>query len=380
MVLHATDPATIYLAVHARAPEATVAAIDDAMFERRSMLRTLAMRRTLFVATNHLLAAVERSSSVTVAATERKRLQKFLAESGIADPADWLSAVFQEVLDVLADHPEGLPARELTKVAPVLGTRILMGAGTKNAVEAGATSRVLGLMAVEGQIVRGRPTGDWTSRTYRWHRRDSWWPDGDPVESVEPFDEPQASIELLTRWLARFGPATIEDMKWWTGWTVSKTKRTLAGVDTVEVELEVDVELETEVEVNVEGTSHRETGFVLADDAEPVEASEPWAALLPALDPTAMGWKQRGWYLGDHRLELFDRNGNIGPTVWADGRIVGGWSQRPDGEVVTELLEPVGTEQQRMIDERADAVAAFVGSTVVKPSFPTPLQKRLSAG
>ena len=29
-------------------------------------------------------------------------------------------------------------------------------------------------------------------------------------------------------------------------------------------------------------------------------AVEPWAALLPVLDPTVMGWKERGFYLGPH--------------------------------------------------------------------------------
>ena len=73
-----------------------------------------------------------------------------------------------------------------------------------------------------------------------------------------------------------------------------------------------------------------------------VRAAKPWVALLPSLDPTTMGWKERDWYLGDHGPALFDRNGNAGPTVWVDGRIVGGWAQRATGEVVYELLEDVG--------------------------------------
>ena len=101
-------------------------------------------------------------------------------------------------------------------------------------------------------------------------------------------------------------------------------------------------------------------------------------ALLPSLDPTPMGWKERDWYLGPHEGPLFDRNGNIGPTVWADGRIVGGWSQRPDGEVVTELLEDVGIDHRTLLDAEVERLSACIGDTVVKPSFPTPLQKRLS--
>ena len=38
---------------------------------------------------------------------------------------------------------------------------------------------------------------------------------------------------------------------------------------------------------------------------------------------TFMGWKERDWFLGEHAEPLFDRNGNAGPTVWRDGRVVG---------------------------------------------------------
>jgi hypothetical protein len=70
-----------------------------------------------------------------------------------------------------------------------------------------------------------------------------------------------------------------------------------------------------------------------------VDPPDDWVALLPALDPTVMGWKERDWYLGGHAGDLFDRNGNAGPTVLHNGKVVGGWAQRPDGEVVYELQE-----------------------------------------
>ncbi len=371
VVLHATDPATIYLSVGSRLADGTVDSIHDALFERRTLLRTLAMRRTLFVVTTAGAAAVEGSSSPGVAATERAKLERFLQDSDVAEPSRWLDGLFEQVLAALDDEPGGLQARELTKAVPDLGTRLVMGAGTRNAVEVGATSRVLGLLAVEGLLVRGRPTGDWTSRLYRWHRRDRWWPDAEDRPAVDRSEE-EASEELLARWLSRFGPATLTDMKWWTGWTMTKTRRALAAIDAVEVEIELGSDDDGRVETA--------TGYLMADDVEPVVADGPWASLLPSLDPTPMGWKDRSWYLGPHQPALFDRNGNIGPTVWVDGRIVGGWSQRPDGEVVIALLEPVGADQQSMIDAEVDLITRFVGPVVVKPSFPTPLQKKLSAG
>ena len=72
-------------------------------------------------------------------------------------------------------------------------------------------------------------------------------------------------------------------------------------------------------------------GIALAGDLEPPPGAEPWAALLPALDSTPMGWQRREWFLGEHASRLFDRNGNVRPTLWWDGRIVGGRAQDRDG-------------------------------------------------
>lgn len=367
VVLHGTDPATIYLSTCPRIDGVSPDDVDRALFEGRTVLRTLAMRRTLFVASTSTVPFVERSSSVGVAAVERKRLEGFLVDTKIGDPTGWLAEAASEVLDAIAvGPPEGMPARDLTKAVPRLATKILMGAGTNHPVETGATSRVLGLLAVEGLLIRGKPAGDWTGRQYRWHRRDTWWPDGEGPDRAG-LEEDEASVGLLKRWLHRFGPATVADMKWWTGWTMTKTRKALAEVDTSEVELE-------------DGTGQTTTGLLLTDDLEPVASPPPWAALLPSLDPTPMGWKERSWYLGDHKDPLFDRNGNIGPTVWVDGRIVGGWSQDPTGNVVVRLLEPVEPKAEARIESARVRTASFLGDTTVKPSFPTPLQKELSAG
>jgi len=101
-------------------------------------------------------------------------------------------------------------------------------------------------------------------------------------------------------------------------------------------------------------------------------------ALLPGLDPTVMGWQQREFYLGDHGARLFDRNGNAGPTVWVDGRVVGGWAQRPSGEVVTCLLEDVGAHAVELVAAEAAALATWFDGVSVTPRFRTPLERELS--
>jgi len=147
----------------------------------------------------------------------------------------------------------------------------------------------------------------------------------------------------------------------WTGLPMGQVRRAVTATGAVEVDLD--------------GTP----GLVLPDDLDPVPAPEPWAALLPALDPTTMGWAGRDFYLGPHRPVLFDRNGNAGPTIWLDGHVVGGWAQRPTGEVVLRLLEDVGTDATEAIEAEAARLTAWLTPVRVTPRFRTPLERELIA-
>jgi len=319
------------------------------------MMRTLAMRRTLWVPSTTFLRTIEVSSAGAIAQTERNRLEKFLTESDIARPRQWLQAAADQVLEALSDGP--LSGKGITKAVPILGTKITMGAGTKHAVQAGATSRTLGLLAVEGLLARGRPAGAWTGRQYEWHRRDRWLPIPD-----DDSDEPEASTALIEAWLRRFGPATLNDIRWWTGWTKTKTKAAVAGLETAEVELE----------------NEPERGIVLADDVEQSPTPDPWVRFLPSLDPTSMGWKDRAWYVDGHELALFDRMGNIGPAVWHNGRIIGVWSQNAENKLAWSLFTSPSKSLASRLSAEADRVAAVIADASIRPSFPTPFQKKLA--
>ena len=94
-----------------------------------------------------------------------------------------------------------------------------------------------------------------------------------------------------------------------------------------------------------------------------------------------MGWKHRDFCLGPHREQLYDVNGNAGPTVWADGRVVGGWAQRDDGEVVVRLLDDVGTETSARIGQRAAELTTMLGDVRLKARARgwTPVEHELRA-
>ena len=85
----------------------------------------------------------------------------------------------------------------------------------------------------------------------------------------------------------------------------------------------------------------------------------------------------RDWYLGPHRPALFDTAGNAGPTIWVDGRIVGGWAVQASGEVLTWLLEDRGREASDAIETERARLTTWLGAAGAVPRFATPLAKEL---
>jgi hypothetical protein len=357
--LHGSDPASVFLSTWPRLkkPAVTVPSLEEALYADRTLVRTLCMRRTMFVVPTGLVPVVQAAVTEALVPGERRRTVQMIEQSGIAaDGAAFLATLEDATLAELRQRKEATGA-ELGKAVAGLDHQFPVGEGTTWAGTIGLSTRVLFLLSTAQRIVRGRPKGSWTSSQYRWSPIEAWLPDGVPV-----MDPALARAELVRRYLTSFGPATTNDIKWWTGWTVAQTKAGLAAVGAVEVSLE-------------EATP---SGWVLPDDLEPVRSPAPWVALLPSLDPTTMGWQQRNWYLGDHGPDLFDRNGNAGPTVWADGRIVGGWAQRRSGEIVHRLLEDVGAEAAAAVAATAADLEGWLGPMRITPRFPTPLQKSLA--
>jgi len=355
---HATDPASVYIAMAARTSLAPPDVLDKALYDDRTLVRMLGMRRTMFVVPVEFVQVVYRACTEAVAATERRRTLKMITDGGIDDAKSWLASAQQATVDVLRERGEAT-TRELGMEVPQLRTEIVYAAGTKYEAKASLAPRVLFQLGADGVVVRGRPVKSWVSN-YRWALVETWLPDGVPDVSAA-----EAEQELARSWLAAFGPGTVADLKWWTGWTLGRARRVLAALDAIEVTLDGG-----------------ETGYVLPEDAAPVEAVEPWVAFLPALDPTVMGWAMAGrhWYLSDNvRPAVYDRNGNIGPTVWWDGRIVGAWAQRTDGTIAYRLLDDIGADGERAVEQRAAEVQAWLGDVRVTPRFRTPLEKELSA-
>ena len=334
-VLHATEAASVYLSYWARCQSPRKAELERALYEERSLVKQLAMRRTLFVFPRHLLPAALGSASARVAKAEASRIARNVVRAGIAtDGESWLRRARAQVMAVLAKHPEGLSALELRTRLPELTVR-MNAPGTAP----GTIPQLLTYLGAHGDIVRATTKGSWNTSQPRWTAMRLWL-----GEVPKPEAASAGYRELVARWLQTFGPGTESDLVWWRGAAKSPVRAALRELAAVEVSLD--------------GGGR---GWLLPDDLDEVADPGRWVSLLPSLDPTAMGWQQRNFYVGSHRDELFDTQGNAGTTAWVDGRVVGYWVQDGARAVQLRLLETVSAHAHRELQAEAMRLTEWLG-------------------
>lgn len=350
LALHATDAATVHLSAAARLDDPRHETIERELYDGTSLLRMTAMRCTLFVVPVNFAPVMLAACGRPNAAARTKGLLRQLEQNGYGDAA-WLEKTARATVEAVRERGEATTA-ELAAAVPGLDRQIVISPGKPYESRRSIATDLLFALAADGHLTRGSRRGGWTSNQHAWTI----------APELPDIPAPQARAELVRHWLTAFGPGTLADLKWWTGWTLSETRRALAAAGAVDVRLD-------------DGP-----GYALPEDIEPAEAPAPSAALLPALDPTPMGWRDRGFYLNpDHTAALFDRMGNIGPTIWWNGRIIGGWGQRKDGSIAHRLLTDSGREAQTAIEAEVNRLAVYLGDRQFTPAYRTPLERELSS-
>jgi Winged helix DNA-binding domain len=336
--LHATDHSSVVLAARARVAEFAVSDLDRALYDERSVVKQLAMRRTLFVLPRVSLPEAVAAAGPRVARTALRGLVRDIEGAGVAADGDaWIGSAEEAVIGALAERGE-LTTSELAGTVPFVGGSTAIGNG-KWAANVAILPRLLAVLSARGLVVRSRHEGTWMNARPTWSLMDRWL--GAPLPAPDP-DEARAA--LVSRWLHAFGPGTEEDIAWWLGGSLGEVRAALSRLGAVSVALE----------------GAAKPGWLRADDLDAPEPPPPWAALLPTLDPTTMGWKGRDWYLGPHRSRIFDSVGNGGTTAWWDGRIVGAWYQPPDGRVELLLLERLDKLARLALADEAERLTRWL--------------------
>ena len=136
----------------------------------------------------------------------------------------------------------------------------------------------------------------------------------EPVPLPEPHE---GYAELVRRWLRTFGPGTAADIQWWLGATVGAVRRRWPTSGAVEV---------------VARRRRRPAGCC-PTTSTPAADVEPWAALLPVLDPTVDGLEGARLLPRRRTRRPLRHQRQRRHHRLVDGRVVGCWVQDADGVV-----------------------------------------------
>jgi Winged helix DNA-binding domain len=324
--VHAQLAASAELALWARVAGLRRDEVREALEEKRSLVKTWAMRGTL-----HLLAAEDLPLYVAVLGPRWD------------DPGGaWLrgfGVTKEQYGAILENVPKALGARPQTReqladklaelAGPEIRERVLEGWGS-----------LLKPSARRGDLCFGPNRG----RNVTFVRPDRW------LRGLLRVDGEEARREVVRRFLSAYGPATADDLGRWLGFRGAEPKRMLQAL---EDEL---------VEVEVAGAP----AWLLAADLDALKtARTPTSArLLPAFDPYVVGFRPRALLVdAAHEPRIFRPQAWFSPVVLVDGRAAGIWERERRGRRLEIRIEPfarLSTTTRRAIAEEADRLGEFL--------------------
>jgi Winged helix DNA-binding domain len=311
LAIQGQDPRGARLAIRARTVGLTVADIDRALTEDRSLLITWLNRGTLHLVRSQDYPWLQALTTPPLLTGNARRL---VQEGVTPDAAERGVATIEAAL--ASDGP--LTRLQLRERLDSAGVR----------TEGQALVHLLMLACLHGIAIRGPMVG----KHHAYALTRDW------LEPTKPVDREVALAELARRYLVGHGPADDRDLAKWAGLPLRDAR---AGLMAIGSEL-----------------AEREDGLVQLAGQPPAEDIPP-PKLLGPYDPVLHGWVSRDSILGDHR-HLVTSNGLFRAFAMVDARAVATW-KGSNGKVVIDPLEPISAKVAAALEDDADDVTRFLG-------------------
>jgi uncharacterized protein YcaQ len=314
--------------IAARTRGLSLARIEAALWQERTLVKTLCMRQTV-----HLLPAAD--FPLYAAAVRRSRVAavvRIMERFGIT-PAD-RKTLLDTILESLASGP--VPHRELTaRVRPRVSKRVR--AWMDRVWNANR------LALVEGLICYGPDRGQQVTFV----RVDHWLP------APAAIAENEAQRLLLRKFLRAYGPASIQDFSKWSGIPVAEARGPWESLE------------DERAEVRISGRPV----WLLRKDLRSLRASAldgHAVSLLAAFDPYLLAHAQKDHLIEPrHYKRVYRSLGMISPVVLVDGRVAGIWRHSPGRggrlSVFVELFAKAGSALRERIEQQAARHGKFLG-------------------
>ncbi|MFI6939917.1 winged helix DNA-binding domain-containing protein [Streptomyces sp. NPDC050418] len=177
-----------------------------------------------------------------------------------------------------------------------------------------------------------------------------------PMATVEswlggPLPEADGPAELILRYLAAFGPATVKDIQAWSGLT-----RLKQPVDELRPKLVTYRSAESGAEL-----------FDLPDAPRPDPDTPAPVRFLPEYDNLLVAYADRTRIISDeHRAITNTRNGSVAATVLVDGRVAGRWridraAKTGPAALEAEMFVPLSPADREQVEAEGERLLAFIG-------------------
>jgi hypothetical protein len=284
--------ASSYLGLLARVPSFQFGDLDRDLYETRQAVRARAMRATLFLISTAAFPAVFQTTKEQGIAAFRTLRRK----SRVTDRE--YRKISGDIARTLGEGP---------KTVKEIGDSVKTSSEARKAL-----NFIVSEMCAEGILIRARTRGGWTSDQWEYARLDEWLP-GLDLNATTPA---QGRVEVGRRYFSAYGPATVEDFQWWSGFAKAEAAATF---ELLKPELAAVQLRDTNMTYWIDKASESE----LYESSGRYEQPQ---ALVPIWDAYLMGYRFRNRYLKDADLrKVYDRSGNATAALLARGKVSGIW-------------------------------------------------------
>lgn len=308
--LNSITATTPYLSLFNRIKDFKKSMLDEEMYEKKRLCRLRLMRGTLFIVTGNFLPI---AYSATIDGTQ-KRLAGFRKRYELSEKE--FEKLRGEIVTVL---------RKGEKTAVEIRKEL----GTNTSI-----SLILRLLMEDVPLVRGKPLGTWKGEQFRY----SLLP-----KNIRPrMNKKEAKILLVEKFLESFGPATLKDIAWWSGFSRKESKKILEKIEIVDV---------------------GEGLLLLKKEAKKFEnfkVGEESLLLLSAFDQYVITYRYsicprivNEGYLGN----IYNEYGELHNPIMRNGRIIGRWYEK-EGRI--EYLLYGKTKNKMELDQKIGEMEEFI--------------------
>ena len=340
-----------FLSLVARRPSIRLGDLDEALINDRTLIRAPAFRGSLFLLNIQDYPIYFR----TFHSNLMQRSMQTLAEAGIT------KAHLNHFAELLTENNAPLPL----SVPAIID--ILYARREKPSLEFG--HRIIQKLCDMGVLVRASAKG-WKGNDFSYALLSTWAP-----ELSLKLDNPEtARTETIRKYLRAYGPASMEDIAWWTGLPLLQCQRSVSHMRREAIRFHVE--------------SYRDDMIGLKETVELLRRRTPLEEeiqLLPQWDPYTLGWRCRKRVADKEWLPfIYDPWGNAVSVIVDCGKVVGLWQFR-DNEInmlEVHIFAPLRERRNAILQKVEDWARSLTNLTgslcanIVERPLPAPLAER----